>query len=75
MKEHNDKVKKPELMFPFSDKQQRIINALDYNKNQPDPKNPDPTKPNPVAFVFEELKNNKSYFDQPLFKPQTYKSP
>ena len=77
MNEHNDKVGKDELKFPFSEKQQRIINALDYNKDQPDPdpKNPDPTKPDPVAFVFEEQKKNKGYFNQPLFKPGNYKSP
>ena len=75
MNEHNDKVGKDELKFPFSEKQQRIINALDYNKNEPDPNNPDPTKPDPVAFVFEEQKKNKGYFNQPLFKPGNYKSP
>ena len=67
LKEYNDKVAKDELKFPFSVPQKRILNALDYNIAN--------GVKNPINAIFEQYKKNKSYFNQPLFKPQTYKTP
>ena len=59
MNEYNKSVVKPELMFPFTDKQKRVIKALEVNS----------TEKNPIKFVYDNIKKDSKYLNNPMFKP------